>query len=214
MDDIWLLELMKKKGREDREFSNFMRDRFTEYARGRRGRGMMRHSEYPEYEYDMWKKQYARDYDDNLDMYDDSYINRHSDSEIYDVVNSLSPEDKRKMMKLLSGGEGEHLSQDQARYLVSQMYHTENGRKHIGEKYSYEKAKEISQRYAGMIPPTVTPHDIYVAINAQYHDYSSLFKNWFGDNIDSKIIESAIVFWFKDDDYKEGSKVFNYFMNK
>lgn len=31
--------------------------------------------------------------------------------------------------------------------------------------------------------------------------------------IDNKIIESAINFWFKDDDYKGGSKVWKYFMN-
>lgn len=33
------------------------------------------------------------------------------------------------------------------------------------------------------------------------------------DEIDNKIIESAINFWFKDDDYKGGSKVWKYFMN-
>lgn len=209
MDDVWMLELMRKKSREDKEFSNFMRDKFADFARGR-GRGMMRHSDYPDYEYDMWKKQYSRDY--NMD--DDFYMNRHSDSEIYDVINNLSPEDKRRMMKMMSGEDTEHFSQDHAKYIVSQMYHTENGRKHMGEKYSYDKAKEISQRYAGMISHNITPCDIYVAINAQYHDYCSLYKSWFGDNIDSKIIESAIVFWFKDDDYKDGSKVVNYFKNK
>lgn len=53
--------------------------------------------------------------------------------------------------------------------------------------------------------------DVYVAINAQYHDYCELFKAWFGDNIDTKIIESAINFWFKDDDYKGGCKIWKYF---
>lgn len=41
--------------------------------------------------------------------------------------------------------------------------------------------------------------------------YCELFKAWFGDGIDQKIIESAIIFWFKDDDYREGSKLWNYF---
>lgn len=36
--------------------------------------------------------------------------------------------------------------------------------------------------------------DVYVAINAQYHDYCELFKAWFGDSVDSKIVESAINF--------------------
>lgn len=42
-------------------------------------------------------------------------------------------------------------------------------------------------------------------------DYCELFKAWFGDNIDTKIIESAINFWFKDDDYKGGCKIWKYF---
>lgn len=45
-----------------------------------------------------------------------------------------------------------------------------------------------------------------------YHDYCELLKAWFGDNIDTKVVESAINFWFKDDDYKSGgSKVYKYF---
>lgn len=206
MDDVWMLELMRKRGREDREFSNFMRDKFVDYARGR---GMSRHSENP-YDY---RKQYSRGYDD-YDSYDDHYMNRHSDSEIYDVIGNLSPEDKRRMMRMMSGEDTEHFSQDHAKYIVSQMYHTENGRRHMGEKYSYDKAKEVLQRYSGMIPANTTPCDVYVAINAQYHDYSDLFKKWFGDNIDSKIIESAITFWFKDEDYMDGSKIIEYFRGK
>lgn len=205
MDDIWMLEMMRKKGREDKEFSNFMKNRFTEFARGR---GMRRHSDYPDY--DMWKKSYSRDYDD----WDDFYMNRHNDSEIYDVVNNLSPEDKKRMLRLIAGEDTEHFGKEQAKYIVSQMYHKENGRKHVGEHYDYNKATEVMQRYAGMIPHGTTPCDIYVAINAQYHDYATLYKSWFGDNIDTKIIESAIIFWFKDEDYHEGSKIVNYFMDK
>lgn len=50
-----------------------------------------------------------------------------------------------------------------------------------------------------------------VAINSQYHDYVELFKSWFGDNVDQKIIESAIIFWFKDVDCKSRNKVVSYF---
>ena len=49
-----------------------------------------------------------------------------------------------------------------------------------------------------------------VAINSQYHDYAELFKNWFGDGIEQKIVESAIVFWFKDADCKAENKVVEY----
>jgi hypothetical protein len=47
-------------------------------------------------------------------------------------------------------------------------------------------------------------------INSQYHDYVELFKSWFGDNVDQKIIESAIIFWFKDVDCKAENKVVEY----
>ena len=50
---------------------------------------------------------------------------------------------------------------------------------------------------------------IYIVINAQYHDYSTLFYKWFND-IDDKIIKSAMVFWFMDEDYT-GNKVKDYF---
>lgn len=49
-----------------------------------------------------------------------------------------------------------------------------------------------------------------VAINAQYHDYAKLFEEWFGGNIDNKVFESAITFWFKDVDF-DGDKVWEYF---
>lgn len=97
------------------------------------------------------------------------------------------------------------------KYTVSKMFHTEGGRKYVGEKFDMLKAKEICERYRGIIPQSATHGDVYVAINAQYHDYCELFKAWFGDSVDSKIIESAINFWFKDDDFKEGCKVWKYF---
>lgn len=89
---------------------------------------------------------------------------------------------------------GEHFTESEAMDLVSDMYHTEGGRKYSGEKFDIHKAKEICERYRGVIPVSATPTDVYVAINSQYHDYVELFKSWFGDNVDQKIIESAIIF--------------------
>lgn len=60
------------------------------------------------------------------------------------------------------------------------------------------------------LPNDVEPCDVYVAINAQYHDYAKLFEEWFGGNIDNKVFESAITFWFKDADF-DGDKVWEYF---
>lgn len=38
-----------------------------------------------------------------------------------------------------------------------------------------------------------------------------LFKNWFGNDIEQKVVESAIVFWFKDADAKSENKLVEYF---
>lgn len=61
-----------------------------------------------------------------------------------------------------------------------------------------------------VLPNDVEPCDVYVAINAQYHDYAKLFEEWFGGNIDNKVFESAITFWFKYVDF-DGDKVWEYF---
>lgn len=69
---------------------------------------------------------------------------------------------------------------------------------------------EICERYKEVLPNDVEPCDVYVAINAQYHDYAKLFEEWFGGNIDNKVFENAITFWFKDVDF-DGDKVWEYF---
>lgn len=50
--------------------------------------------------------------------------------------------------------------------------------------------------------------------NAQYHDYIRMYKQWFPnlteEQLDEKIIHSAINFWFEDEDVGSG-KVWNYF---
>lgn len=47
-------------------------------------------------------------------------------------------------------------------------------------------------------------------LEAAKQHYAELFKNWFGDGIEQKIVESAIVFWFKDADCKAENKVVEY----
>lgn len=74
----------------------------------------------------------------------------------------------------------------------------------------YPSENEICERYKEVLPNDVEPCDVYVAINAQYHDYAKLFEEWFGGNIDNKVFESAITFWFKDVDF-DGDKVWEYF---
>lgn len=66
----------------------------------------------------------------------------------------------------------------------------------------------------GLYNSNITFWDVYVAFNAQYHDNIELYKEWFGEdnieNIKDKIIESAIVNWFEDEDAGI-EKVWNYF---
>lgn len=92
----------------------------------------------------------------------------------------------------------------------NQQVPTQGIKKYIGEKYDMNKAHEICERYKEVLPNDVEPCDVYVAINAQYHDYAKLFEEWFGGNIDNKVFESAITFWFKDVDF-DGDKVWEYF---
>lgn len=70
--------------------------------------------------------------------------------------------------------------------------------------------QDYVNNYNALQSNDVEPCDVYVAINAQYHDYAKLFEEWFGGNIDNKVFESAITFWFKDVDF-DGDKIWEYF---
>lgn len=59
-----------------------------------------------------------------------------------------------------SMNDGEHFTESEAMDLVSDMYHTEGGRKYSGEKFDIHKAKEICERYRGVIPVSATPTDV------------------------------------------------------
>ena len=102
------------------------------------------------------------------------------------------------------------IDEHEAKEIVEQMYHVKDNKKYVGEKYDMNKAHEICERYKEVLPNDVEPCDVYVAINAQYHDSAKLFEEWFGGNIDNKVFESAITFWFKDVDF-DGDKVWEYF---
>lgn len=83
------------------------------------------------------------------------------------------------------------------------------GKHEIGFKELSWSKKELDE-VVKKCRTSATVADVYVAINSQYHDYAELFKNWFGDGIEQKIVESAIVFWFKDADCKVENKVVEY----
>lgn len=215
--DRLMIDYLRSKGMggmNEQEFKHRFKDFMTKYRRNSMGggsssrggysRNAMRHggegSFFPMERMDDF---YRHGRTDNfMEMDDFDRFNRHNmeDDEMYNMM---------KYMRH-SMNEGEHFNDSEAKYLVAEMYHVENGRKHTGEKFDMHKAKEICERYRGILPTSVTPADVYVAINTQYHDYAELYKNWFGDNIDQKVIESAIVFWFKDADCKVENKVVEY----
>lgn len=94
---------------------------------------------------------------------------------------------------------------------VDEMYHVKDGKKYIGEKYDMQKAHEVCSKFKDKLEDEVEVADVYVAINAQYHDYCELFEKWFGKgNFDDMIFESAISFWFDDIDFGE-DKLWKYF---
>lgn len=197
MDELMLIEYLKSRGMDEQSFM----DKFQEFMTTHKGshKSSMRTS---------FNKGH---YPEELEAYEG--FDRHITG-----GKGYMPEYSRGSIRMEKGMSkdfsSEHLLPSEAEYMVSEMYHTENGRKYIGEKYDFEKAKEVCERYRGFLPSTVNPVDVYVAINAQYHDYANLFKSWFGDRIDHKVIESAIVFWFKDEDNPGTTKLVNYFREK
>ena len=98
----------------------------------------------------------------------------------------------------------------EAKEIVSEMYHYDMNRRHTGEHFDMKKAEEVFNKYKDHFVVKATPCDVYVAINAFYHDLCKVLKSWFGSNIDEKVILLAVTFWFKDDDY-QGNKLMNYF---
>ena len=128
-----------------------------------------------------------------------------SEEDIHEATSIIEPE----LVYLSDEGSHSHISDEtKAKAIVSKMYHMEDGKKYIGEKYSMAKAKEIYEKHKHHIDATAC--EVYIAINTQYHDYITLMRTWFIGNVDSKIIESAISFWFMDSDCTI-NKVHHYF---
>lgn len=94
------------------------------------------------------------------------------------------------------------------------LLYADNGKVCKGEIYNYDCAKNVFDKYVRNINSSITVWDVYVAINAQYHDYVRLYSEWFRNinknELDNKIIESAITFYFKDED-SGSTKTWNYF---
>lgn len=134
------------------------------------------------------------------------------------LFDDLEEKDKKIFWKTMKDFhveiKGCHFDECFAMYEVNQMYHTkQDGSVHHGEMITPEHAEQIYERYRRNVHASVTKWDIYVALNAQYHDYDNIYNQWFNKDkeiVKEKVVESAIVFWFKDEDAPEG-KVWDYF---
>ena len=185
MEEILLEEYLrnKKHGMSDREFIQKMRDSYRPKPRL--------------HDSDSWEPYYGKD------------VYRNKNKGYMDLIKDLDEADRGELMFMLN--RDTHITEHQAKDIVSDMWHTSSNKKYIGEKFDMHKAHEVYNKYKQALED-YSVEDVYIAIKAQYHDYCSLFKLWFGDNIDNKIIESAIKFWFMDVDYQGGNKVHKYFM--
>lgn len=110
---------------------------------------------------------------------------------------------------------GKHFNEPYAIYQVSQMYHINNkGVKIDTLLFSIENAKKIYDRRIRSLNKDVTMWDVYVALNAQYHDNINLYEKWFpnatNNEIEDKIVEATISNWFEDED-ASSDKVWEYF---
>ena len=114
--------------------------------------------------------------------------------------------------KIEASEDGKHLLEEQlklVKLLKSKIVEVTNKEMELFKAFK-EASKTNPNLTKEVLPNDVEPCDVYVAINAQYHDYAKLFEEWFGGNIDNKVFESAITFWFKDVDF-DGDKVWEYF---
>lgn len=131
------------------------------------------------------------------------------------IINLMVLVDKENVKGYVQMDEKEHTKKEYAKWQVSTMHHiADNGKVCKGEIYNYDCAKNVFDKYVRNINSSITIWDVYVAINAQYHDYVRLYSEWFRNinknELDNKIIESAITFYFKDED-SGSTKTWNYF---
>ena len=124
-------------------------------GRGGRGRGMMNRIGYRTY--DNYEGDEHRGYDEHRRGYDD--------------------DERMLLMRMLGVGEDEryeygdeHFNKQEAKQTVDEMYHVKDGKKYIGEKYDMQKAHEVCNKFKDKLEEDIEVADVYVAINAQYHD--------------------------------------------
>lgn len=110
---------------------------------------------------------------------------------------------------------GKHFDEMHGEMQVEKMQHMdEKGNKIRHHLFTFEDAKKVYDRKVRSMGRDISPWDVYVALNAQYHDNACLYKKWFPnineEEMKEKVVEATICNWFSEDDSKE-DKVWNYF---
>ena len=99
---------------------------------------------------------------------------------------------------------GAHFNEHHGKAAVARMFHTDaDGERHTGEHWTVDEAEELTSAVRGGLPATTTKWDIYVAINAFWHDFERPGKP------DAQIVGDAVCFFFRDEDAPDG-KIWNY----
>lgn len=140
---------------------------------------------------------------------------------LYPIFANLHIEDNDKYFKDLKCFHesvfGKHFNEFFAINQVSKMYHTtDSGIICRGEKYGIAYAQCVHKDWVKKINLNITEWDVYVALNAQYHDHIIEYIDWFENPskaaLNDRIVEATINFWFMDED-AGNCKVWNYFKN-
>lgn len=110
---------------------------------------------------------------------------------------------------------GRHFNEAYAKWQVSQMHHKgSDGMEYRGEHWPIEATNSVRAKYPNKIPSEYNEWDVYVALNASYHDFCAWAKKKFSDQAEAEIIELALAFWFLDEDWEGNTKVWDYFRKK
>ena len=137
-------------------------------------------------------------------------------ADVFDHIGEIDPELYHNAIKSFHEKvHGEHFNEYFAKKQVDDMHHTDIHKTIVkGEFFSPIYAKQIYDNRVRLICPTSNVWDVYVALNSQYHDYVKIFTEKMPSSdeheIKNAVVETAIVFWFKDEDAKP-NKVWNYF---
>jgi hypothetical protein len=109
---------------------------------------------------------------------------------------------------------GKHFDSAYAEWQVDHMYHIgDDGREYKGERWSLKDTNGVMQKYRGRIPGEYNEYDVYVALNAQWHDTICTAKRHFStiEEAETYVIDEAVAVWFNDQDWPSHDKVWRYF---